>query len=626
MTGKRIRLFYASLLATALLAGCAAPPQTSQAPVGDTTLSAEQLLSRAADAQPIKAAELRLQAAELLQQRGDFSAAASALAGIDTGILPPNLAFDIARVRAGSAINLNDSNRALQFLDLAQFPELDTLQQAQFSRLRAQAYDQQANPLAAALELISVAKTAPTDERPQLHDLIWRQLLKVDAEPLVAASLSNYGYYEQGWVELALSLAEKGDLSTQRDALTKWQQLWDAHPANKEPPRALAALLNADLLSPRRILVALPFSGSLAQPARIISEGINAALYQRKALNLPIPELISIDTEQLNNAADLLNIANQQRAELIIGPLKGSLIDELAMVNPLPMPIIVFNQSASQNANLYQIDLSTDQEANQVVTRAMAEGHRRFALITPAASWGQRIRSDFEKAILENQAEVQASLEYQSDADLSEQIANLLNTQKSQARFSQIRQTIGQKIEFNERPRRDIDAILITATSQEARQIKPMLSFHFAGNYPVYATSHLFEGDVNPVRDIDLNSVQFLDTPWLLKPGTGLNLEISAERKDTQSRIGRLYALGADAFNLHPFLRQLEGSDEIYFDGLTGRLTLGADKRVRRELVWAIIDQGVPVLLGPPQPVLDTSATGELQEIEPQTEPQAQPR
>ena len=128
-----------------------------------------------------------------------------------------------------------------------------------------------------------------------------------------------------------------------------------------------------------------------------------------------------------------------------------------------------------------------------------------------------------------------------------------------------------------------------------------MLAFHFAGNYPVYATSHLFDGNPDPVRDIDLNGVQFADTPWLLNPVSPINLQLGAERPDTQSRLGRLYALGADAFTLHPFLRQLEGSDEIFFDGLTGRLTLGTDRRVRRELVWAGFDQGLPVLLGPPK-------------------------
>lgn len=602
MTGNRFRLLWAASITAALLAGCAAPPQSTQAPsVTEKTMSVEQLLSSAANAQPLRAAELRLQAAQMLKQRGDAQGANRVLDPVDIALLPPNLAFEIASLRAGAAIERKDAKGALQFLDAAQFPDLSVTQRVEFSRLRAQAYEQQQNPLAAALELINVAKTTEGDELEQLNNLIWRQLLDVDSERLVAASLNNYGFYEQGWIELALSLAKQADLSTQRDALTQWQQLWAAHPANTNPPQALAALLNADLLVPQRVLLALPFGGQLAEPARIISEGVSAALYQRQTQNLPVPELLTLDTEQIQSAQELLDHAQRERIDLIIGPLKGSLIDQLTARQDLPVPVIVFNQSQNLAPNIYTLDLSSDQEITQVVERAVLEGNTRFALITPAASWGLKAREDYLKAITELEAEVAAELQYQSGEDLSSQVSQLLNTQLSSARYDELRKTVGQKLEFNARPRRDIDAILLTASARDARQLKPMLAFHFAGNYPVYATSHLFDGNPDAVRDIDLNGIQFADTPWLLNPVSPINLQLGAERPDTQSRLGRLYALGADAFTLHPFLRQLEGSDEIFFDGLTGRLTLGTDRRVRRELVWAGFDQGIPVLLGPPK-------------------------
>ena len=569
-------------------------------------MSVEQLLVAAASAQPLKAAELRLQAATLLKQRGDLQGATRALDGVDISLLPPNLAFEVTSLRAGAAIDRNKANSALRYLDAAQFPDLNISQRVEFSRLRAQAYEQQQNPLAAALELINVAKTTQGAELNELNNLIWRQLQSVDPERLVAASLSNYGFYEQGWIELALSLAKQADLSTQRDALTQWQQLWSNHSANTNPPTALSALLNADLLTPKRILLALPFSGQLAEPARVISEGVIAAMYQRQIQNLPVPELITLDTEEVSSGRAIIDYATTAKADLIIGPLKGEFIDQLASEPALPMPVIVFNQSSQSAPNIYTLGLSSDQEITQVVERAVTEGHTQFALITPAAVWGIKAREDYLKAIDEQGAEVITELQFQNTDELSRQVAELLNTQRSTARYEEVRSALGQKIEFNARPRRDIDAILITATSSEARQFKPMLAFQFAGEYPVYATSHVFDGNIDPVRDIDLNGVQFADTPWLLNPSSSINLQLSSERSDTQSRLGRLYALGADAFTLHPFLRQLEGSKEIFFDGLTGRLTLNPDRRIQRQLVWAGFDQGIPVLLGPPKiPVPD---------------------
>lgn len=564
-------------------------------------MSVEQLLEAAASAQPLRAAELRLQAATLLQQRGDLQGATRALDGVDIGLLPPNLAFEVTSLRAGAAIDRNEANSALRYLDAAQFPDLNVSQRVEFSRLRAQAYEQQQNPLAAALELINVAKTTQGAELNELNNLIWRQLQSVDPERLVAASLSNYGFYEQGWIELALSLAKQADLSTQRDALTQWQQLWSNHSANTNPPTALSALLNADLLTPKRILLALPFSGQLAEPARVISEGVIASMYQRQMQNLPVPELTTLDTEQVSSGRAIIDYATKAKVDLIIGPLKGELIDQLTSEPALPMPVIVFNQSSRSAPNIYTLDLSSDQEITQVVERAVTEGHTQFALITPAAVWGIKAREGYLTAINEQGAEVITELQFQNTDELSRQVAELLNTQRSTARYEEVRSALGQKLEFNARPRRDIDAILITATSGEARQFKPMLAFQFAGEYPVYATSHVFDGNVDPVRDVDLNGVQFADTPWLLNPSSSINLQLSSERSDTQSRLGRLYALGADAFTLHPFLRQLEGSTEIFFNGLTGRLTLDSDRRVQRQLVWASFDQGIPVLLGPPK-------------------------
>lgn len=561
--------------------------------------SIEQLLAQADRAQPVRAAELRVEAAKLAQLQGDEGRVTSILEGIDPNNLPPNVRFDIARLQAGVAINRRDSGTALRFLNPTQFTALTPFQEVELSKLRAEAYDQQSNSLAAAIELISVAQTESGEEQRQLHAEIWRLLQQTDTETLVSASFNNYGFYEQGWIELALSLGTAGDLETQRDSLLQWQQLWDSHPANQNPPRALSALISAELVTARRILIALPFSQGFAKPAQMIADGIAAARFERVSQGLPVPELLSVDTEQFSNASDIIAYAQSVQADLIIGPLKPELIDQMASLGRLPIPTIAFNQSTIPATGLYQLDLSSDQEINQIVQRAAAEGVKRVALITPSAPWGQRIKDSYVAALDANQVGLSATLEYDASADFSAQVGKLLNTDLSSARFAEIRRILGQKIQFDERPRRDIDAILLTAEPQEARQIKPMLAFHFAGNYPVYASSHVYEGDANPTRDIDLNGISFPDLPWTLNAQSALHMRLATERTDTSSRLGRLYALGADAFNIHPYLLQLEGSKDIYFEGQTGRLSIDAQRRVTRKLTWAQFDQGAPVLLDP---------------------------
>jgi len=55
---------------------------------------------------------------------------------------------------------------------------------------------------------------------------------------------------------------------------------------------------------------------------------------------------------------------------------------------------------------------------------------------------------------------------------------------------------------------------------------------------------------------------------------------------------GRLFAFGFDAFRLAQALRHSGVSGNISVVGLTGRLSLDGQRRVRRELGWAQLHDG----------------------------------
>jgi outer membrane PBP1 activator LpoA protein len=63
------------------------------------------------------------------------------------------------------------------------------------------------------------------------------------------------------------------------------------------------------------------------------------------------------------------------------------------------------------------------------------------------------------------------------------------------------------------------------------------------------------------------------------------------------ARLDRLYAFGFDAYRLVPALRSnaLSGSAEIA--GVTGKLRLDDHNRIRRELDWTQIRNGIPAEL-----------------------------
>ena len=70
--------------------------------------------------------------------------------------------------------------------------------------------------------------------------------------------------------------------------------------------------------------------------------------------------------------------------------------------------------------------------------------------------------------------------------------------------------------------------MFLAATPQQARQIKPTLAFQYAGDLPVYATSHLYTGTNNPTQDQDLNGIRFCETPWLLNPSDPTRQQVAA--------------------------------------------------------------------------------------------------
>ncbi|WP_197027451.1 penicillin-binding protein activator [Marinobacterium lacunae] len=585
------------ILLISILGGCAAPTTTTQAPQ-QRGGQIDQLLAAANNAPTIQAAELKYQAAQLMFKQGNEAQARALLDQIDTRSLPPALAFDIARMRATQALGVQESSRALGYLDRAILPpSLPAPQQAELGELRAQAYVQQMQPIAAARELIAAAQlqTAP-DVRQEIHNQIW-QILKQSSDDEISDAVRTPGnnYYEQGWFELAQQVRSGVDMTVGGSALAQWKTLWESHPAYSQPPQGLAGHTLAPL-DVRRIGLLLPLSGNLAEPARAISEGFFAAVMAGGAHNQH-PDIISIDSTVITTPGQLATVIANQQLDLVVGPLSRDYVAQLSQSPAMPAPILALNQANTTSPGIYHLDLASEQEATLVAQRAWQDGHHRVAIIVPQAEWGERLADTFRQTFNALGGTVATQLNYQPNEELSGQIGGMLLTNRSQARAKEVRRIIGQRLEFEEHPRDDIDAILMTALPQEARQIKPMLAFHFAGNLPVYATSHLYEGTPDPVRDVDLNGIHFIDLPWTLNPASPAHVALRASRNDVDGRFGRLYALGIDAYNLYPFLPGLSSNSQAYIDGETGRLMLSSQQRVIRELPWAVFDNGVPQLL-----------------------------
>ena len=172
----------------------------------------------------------------------------------------------------------------------------------------------------------------------------------------------------------------------------------------------------------------------------------------------------------------------------------------------------------------------------------------------------------------------------------------------SRDRAIQVERTIGLNVEFEPRRRQDAEAIVMVAEPAIARQFKPLFAFYFGGDLPVYSPSIIYEGAPDGARDRDLNQVIFTDIPWVLDAENPLREEATKALSGTQGQLGRLFAMGADAWQLSkrlPLLRQVQTAK---VDGQTGQLSMTREGSIHRTQLWAQFRSGMPSLLPQPKP------------------------
>ena len=211
--------------------------------------------------------------------------------------------------------------------------------------------------------------------------------------------------------------------------------------------------------------------------------------------------------------------------------------------------------------------------------RAHADGLQHAAAIVPKGEFGDRVLAAFRQDWQASGGTLVAAIQIDQPVALAQQIGELM----------QVRQTGtgGQGTR-----RQDIDFIYMTATPQQAQQVKPTLNYQYAGDVPVYATSHVYSASGDQAQYNDLNGVRFCETPWLLDTSNGLRQQVARQWPQANSSLGRLYAMGADAYTLAPRLGQLKALPDNRIDGLSGSLSLNNAQRIERQLPWAQFNNG----------------------------------
>ena len=585
-----LRLFTALCLA-ALLAACASSPSSSLGELPRTPdASLEQLLQQAAEStNPEKAALLRLSAADLAQRQQNNARAAQILAMVPLDSLKPAQQVFANTLAAELAMSRNDPKAAVAALNhpsTAILAELPVDLQVRTRTVHARALEADGQALAAARERAALSQNLTGEAANSNNDAIWTLVASLPVEQLHSQSNDVLG----GWMSLALAVKSAGTLQDQQNAIDQWRAQNPAHPAAIQLPTPLIKLKELASQPLTKIALLLPQEGSLAGVARALRDGFMAAHFQAQQAGQQAPAIQVYDSSRISSLDDFYRQAQADGVQLVVGPLEKPLVKKLAAYPQLPLPTLALNYAeAGQSAppQLFQFGLAAEDEAREVSRRARADGLVRAVALVPSGEWGDRVLAAFRKDWESNGGTLLAAERIAQPVALAQQIAELFQLRQSEGRAKSLQSTVGGNIAAQPSRRQDIDFIFLAATPQQAQQIKPTLNFQYAGDVPVYATSNLYSasGDVNQYND--MTGIRFCETPWLLDSSNSLRQQVVQQWPQAAGSLGRLYAMGVDAYSLAPRLGQMKALPDNRVQGLSGSLSMNPSQRIERQLPWA---------------------------------------
>ena len=318
------------------------------------------------------------------------------------------------------------------------------------------------------------------------------------------------------------------------------------------------------------IALLLPLeSPSFSKHAEAVRNGfLAAAKVQRSA---PLPLRIYAVSDDERSVVENYRRALENGARLVVGPLTRngvSAVVDSAMVIVPTLALNVPERTVAGQRDLYVLSLHAESEARQVAQLAWQDGRQNAITVTADSPLLKRINQAFVEEFTRLGGKIAAEYAFSQE----------------QAELARMKQGAGLGV---------ADMAFLALDYRRARIARAYL-----GALALYATSHVYPGNVGPLGGFDLANVHFLDMPWLLQPDHPAVM-VYPRQDYRDPDLDRFYALGIDAFRVTQ--EMLSGKPITTLDGVIGRLTLGADHQFSRTLTAAQFSEGKIRITGEPR-------------------------
>lgn len=313
-------------------------------------------------------------------------------------------------------------------------------------------------------------------------------------------------------------------------------------------------------------------SEAFARPAEAVRSGFVEGWKKQAGRTLPVRLYAVSDNPQ--QIVSSYRQALAAGAQIVVGPLTRNGVNALAAAtNLITVPTLALNvpdRGPGSGAKLYMLSLQVEAEARQVAQLALSEGRRKAFTVSEATPFARRMREAFVQAFERGGGHHIAEYAYATDSAALERMKQAA--------------TLGVA-----------DMVFYAVDAQRLRAVRGSMS-----PITAYGTSQLNPGLNSGSSPGEVADVRFVDMPWMVQPDHPAVMVYGRAGPRESDDLERLYALGIDASRVAAEL--LDGKREFDIDGVTGRLSLGADGHLRRGLLVTLIDGGRLTVLGESRP------------------------
>ena len=300
-------------------------------------------------------------------------------------------------------------------------------------------------------------------------------------------------------------------------------------------------------------------SNTYGRAAQTVREGFMAAANVH-TLSDPLPVKIYECDEDAGNLVATYRMAIDEGARIVVGPMTRDAVGAIARSDSVSVPTLALNSpeiDAHLPALFYSLNLSLEAEARQLAHIAFAPG-KKAVTVADNSTLSKRVENAF-------------AAEW---AELGGTIAKQTAFKPIPKRVSEFRAALKEQA---------AEVVFLALDAEAARKIRP----YIPSAIPVYATSQIFRSKSADAANTDLQGVQFVDMPWLLKPDHAAVMVYPRPKQALSAELQRFYALGVDAFRISQLLLRSEGRALGALDGVSGRITLNSGHQFARELLSA---------------------------------------